>query len=86
MISTSLGAWAADRSVRRSARRVLFWASTAVAAGDTLHLVLHQFGAVLPLGHHAFHVLYIGGAAAVFFGWVLVDSIRHGLPRFSWRL
>ena len=86
MTSTSLWARAADSSVRRSARRVLFWACTAVAAGDTLHLVLHRFGTTLPLGHHAFHVLYIGGAAALFFGWVAVDSIRHGPPRFSWRL
>ena len=38
------------------------------------------------LGHHAAHILLIGGAALVYAGYLAVHVARNGLPAFSWRL
>jgi hypothetical protein len=68
----------------REARPIALATVTAVAAGDTLHVALHALA--VPLPHHLFHIVFIGGAALVFWIWVALDVSRHGAPRFSWRL
>lgn len=66
------------------ARRAAFFIVTAVAAGDTLHLLAHSLS--LPLNHHAFHLLFSVGAFAIFSVCVAIDIRRRGWPGFSLRL
>ena len=68
----------------REARPIALATVTAVAAGDTLHVALHALA--VPLPHHLFHIVFIGGATAVFWGWVALYVHGQGVPRFSWRL
>lgn len=68
----------------QDARRAAFYLVTAVAAGDTLHLLAHSIQ--LPVTHHAFHLLFSVGAVAIFAAYVAVDVRRRGWPGFSWRL
>lgn len=65
-------------------RRAALYTVTAVAAGDTLHVLGHAFG--VPLAHHAFHLLFTAGAVAVFGAYGALDVRRHGWPGLSWRL
>lgn len=68
----------------QDARRAAFYLVTAVAAGDTFHLLAHSLR--LPLTHHAFHLVFSVGAVAIFGAYVLIDVRRRGWPGFSWRL
>jgi len=65
-------------------RRAAFYLVTAVAVGDTLHVLGHSFG--LPVAHHAFHLIFSVGAVVIFAAYVAVDVRRRGWPGFSWRL
>lgn len=68
----------------QDARRAAFYLVTAVAAGDTFHLLAHSLR--LPVTHHAFHLLFSVGAVAIFTAFVALDVRRRGWPGFSWRL
>ena len=68
----------------QDARRAAFYLVTAVAAGDTFHLLAHSLQ--VQVSHHAFHLLFSVGAVAIFAACVAVDVRRRGWPGFSWRL
>ena len=66
------------------ARRFL-WAAVAVAVvGEGGHRLFDAYGTAL--GHHAFHVVTIGGATLLFAAIVAADIRANGPPRFSWSL
>ena len=65
-------------------RRAAFYLVTAVAAGDTVHLLGHSLR--LPVSHHAFHLLFSVCAFGIFAALVAIDVRRRGWPGFSWRL
>lgn len=68
----------------RDLRRAAFYLVTAVAAGDTFHLLGHSLR--LPVSHHAFHLLFSLGAFGIFAALVTVDIRRRGWAGFSWAL
>lgn len=62
------------------------WALTGLHEGHGLASRAAHANVVLHLGHHGLHLLFAGGAVAVF-GFYLVARVRRlGLPPFSWRL
>ena len=64
--------------------RKLAWLAIPIAiAGEVGHHLLERLGQTL--AHHFFHILFAGGAAAVFIAYVAIDVRRHGWPAFSWR-
>jgi hypothetical protein len=72
---------------RQPARRWLArlaWVVVPVAVvGEAGHHLLDRLGQAV--AHHVFHLLFAGGAAIVFFGYVAVNVRRHGWPVLSWR-
>ena len=65
-------------------RRAGLYLVTAVAAGDTVHYLVHALR--LPLSHHFFHLAFSLAAVGVFAVYVAVDVRRRGWPGFSWSL
>ena len=65
-------------------RKAGFYLVTAVAAGDTVHLLVHTLR--LPLSHHFFHLAFSIAAAGIFAAYVAIDVRRRGWPGFSWAL
>ena len=81
---TSSRARARPQAGRDRARRFL-WAALAVAiVGEGGHQLFDRYGTAL--GHHAFHVVTVGGASLLFAAIVVADIRRNGRPHFSWRL
>jgi hypothetical protein len=69
---------------RERARRFL-WAAVAVAVvGEGGHRLFDAYGTAL--GHHAFHVVTVGGATLLFAAIVVGDIRANGRPHFSWKL
>jgi hypothetical protein len=70
---------------RRERARRFLWAAIAVAVvGEGGHQLFDRYGTAL--GHHAFHIVTIGGASLLFAALVISDIRRNGRPHFSWRL
>ncbi len=75
---------AARRSASSWAWKLAWVAVPLIVLGEAGHHLLERLGQTL--AHHFFHVVFGGGAVAVFVSYVVIDIRRHGWPTFSWRI
>ncbi len=69
----------------RQRLRLFVWVALAVAVvGEGGHRLFDAYGSTI--GHHAFHIVMVGGASLLFVALAAYDIHRNGRPRFTWRL